>query len=161
MTTTKTPCIGICSTTSLGDAVCRGCKRYGFEVINWNAYSDESKNAVLQRIEKLIVQILENKFRIVSVAKLKGGLKRLKIPFDTGLSPYCWLHNALKKAHQHIEVLDDIGVQALPDYRNYTLAELSELVERELILLCEAHFDRYYEAGADPRLSGELVSDSS
>ncbi|MDO7671884.1 MAG: DUF1289 domain-containing protein, partial [OM182 bacterium] len=24
----KTPCIGICSTTSVGDWVCRGCKRY-------------------------------------------------------------------------------------------------------------------------------------
>ncbi|MBU2098945.1 MAG: DUF1289 domain-containing protein, partial [Gammaproteobacteria bacterium] len=25
---TKTPCIGICSTTSVGDKICRGCKRF-------------------------------------------------------------------------------------------------------------------------------------
>ena len=29
---TRTPCVGICSTT-YGDDVCRGCKRFSFEVI--------------------------------------------------------------------------------------------------------------------------------
>ena len=39
MSQVKTPCIGICSTTSLGDKICRGCKRFNFEVIRWNSYS--------------------------------------------------------------------------------------------------------------------------
>ena len=66
MQKTKTPCIGICSTTSLGDLVCRGCKRYGFEVINWNGYDAEAKQAVLSRIEKFTVQILSARFQIFS-----------------------------------------------------------------------------------------------
>lgn len=37
----RTPCIGICSTTSLGDRVCRGCKRYAAEVIDWNSCDEE------------------------------------------------------------------------------------------------------------------------
>ena len=38
----KTPCIGVCSTV-FGDDVCRGCKRFQHEVIQWNSYSDPEK----------------------------------------------------------------------------------------------------------------------
>lgn len=144
MAVVKTPCLGICSTTSLGDAVCRGCKRYSFEVINWNGYDAQAKSAVLNRIEKLNTQILENKLRIFSLPNLKGGLEQFQIPFDESLSPYCWLHNLLKKAHQRIDRLEEYGVYALPEYAQLSLHDLSELIEREILLLCEAHHDRYF-----------------
>jgi predicted Fe-S protein YdhL (DUF1289 family) len=145
MTTVKTPCIGICSTTSLGDAICRGCKRYSFEVISWNGYNNSAKKAVLKRIEKLNCQIIENKLKIFSVLKLKAGLERHQIPFDQSLSPYCWLHNLLKKNHQNIEKAEEYGVYVLPEYAELSLAELSELIEQEILVLCEAHFARYFE----------------
>ena len=47
MASIKTPCLGICSTTSVGDVVCRGCKRYAFEVIDWNGYDDEAMAAMV------------------------------------------------------------------------------------------------------------------
>ncbi|HBX36772.1 MAG TPA: DUF1289 domain-containing protein, partial [Pseudohongiella sp.] len=46
----KTPCIGICSTTSVGDTICRGCKRFAFEVIEWNAFTQSQKQAVVDRL---------------------------------------------------------------------------------------------------------------
>tara|TARA_B110000858_G_scaffold196728_1_gene256235 strand:+ start:13968 stop:14420 length:453 start_codon:yes stop_codon:yes gene_type:complete len=143
MASIKTPCLGICSTTSLGDVVCRGCKRYGFEVINWNGYDNEAKLAVLSRIESLNTQILENKLRIFSVENLKAGLGRFQIPYDESLSPYCWLHNLLKKGHDRIERLEEHGVYALGNYAGMGLAELCEIIENELLLLSEAHYARY------------------
>lgn len=148
----KTPCIGICSTTSLGDSVCRGCKRYSFEVINWNSYDLDSKTAVLKRTEKLICQILENKLRIFSVPNLKLGIEKANIPFNEELSPYCWLHNLLKKHHRQIENLKDYGAYALPGYEKLSIEEMCELIEQELLVLCQAHFDRYYEP---PRVNSE------
>ena len=145
MKAVQTPCIGICSTTSLGDAVCRGCKRYSFEVINWNSYDDVAKSAVLSRIEKLICQILGNKLQIFSVPNLKKGLEKAKIPYDPSLSPYCSLHNLLKKNHQKIDNLREYGVCALPEFSDVSLTALSETIERELLVLCEAHFNRYFE----------------
>ncbi|MBM87295.1 MAG: DUF1289 domain-containing protein [Gammaproteobacteria bacterium] len=145
MNNSKTPCIGICSTTSLGDSVCRGCKRYSFEVINWNSYDVESKKAVLSRIEKLICQILQNKLRIFSVPNLKLNLEKSNVPFNEELSPYCWLHNLLKKNHGQIDDLREFGAYVLPEFEKFTLEELSENIEKELLILCEAHFDRYYE----------------
>ena len=49
--TVKTPCIGVCS-TALGGFVCRGCKRFAHEVIDWNGYSHEQKMAIEQRTTK-------------------------------------------------------------------------------------------------------------
>ncbi len=71
----KTPCIGICSTTSFGDKICRGCKRFSFEVVNWNSYSEEEKLAVFSRIDLLTEQIIRNKFRIVSIEKLQNVMQ--------------------------------------------------------------------------------------
>lgn len=148
MSSVKTPCIGICSTTSLGDAVCRGCKRYAFEVIRWNGYDEAAKQAVLNRIEKLICQILENKLRIFSETDLQAGLERWSVQYDPSQSPYCWLHNLLKKSHRELGNLVEYGALVLPQYQSLPLAELCELIDRELLVLCEAHFDRYYPAVA-------------
>ena len=139
----RTPCIGICSTTSVGDVVCRGCKRYSFEVIDWNSYSDAEKLAVLRRVEKLNVQILEHRLKVLSADKLKAGLRRCKVPFDEALSPYCWVHNLLKRSHDQIGSLEEFGVAINSDFQHLTVEELYRQVEKEILTLCEAHFARY------------------
>jgi len=45
----RTPCIGICSTT-YGDLVCRGCKRFAHEIVGWNGYDREQRGAVWARL---------------------------------------------------------------------------------------------------------------
>jgi len=47
---TDSPCIGICSTTNVGDEICRGCNRTADEVIHWNEYPDAKKIAINQRL---------------------------------------------------------------------------------------------------------------
>lgn len=101
---------------------------------------------MLKRIEKLICQILENKLRIFSVPNLRSGLERASVPFNEQLSPYCWLHNLLKKNHKQIKSLKDYGAYVLPEFESHSLEKLSELIEQELLALCQAHFDRYYES---------------
>lgn len=46
----RSPCQGVCSATSLGDAVCRGCKRTAEEVRDWNTYKDQKKLSIIKRI---------------------------------------------------------------------------------------------------------------
>ena len=143
MNQSKTPCIGICSTTSLGDRVCRGCKRYAREVIDWNGYDEEAKSAVLTRIESLITQLFDSRFRINSPERLKAELRRQKIPFNPELSAFCWLHNLLKKGLDGISELERRGVSLQPDYAGHDLAQLSTRLEEELLRLSEAHHERY------------------
>ncbi|OGO93762.1 MAG: DUF1289 domain-containing protein [Coxiella sp. RIFCSPHIGHO2_12_FULL_42_15] len=50
---TDSPCVGICSATALGDAICLGCGRTFDEVVQWNTYSDEQKRAINIRLQKI------------------------------------------------------------------------------------------------------------
>ncbi|WP_267256375.1 DUF1289 domain-containing protein [Coxiella endosymbiont of Ornithodoros maritimus] len=54
---TDSPCIGICSATALGDAVCIGCGRTFDEVCRWNTLSEEEKIAINHRLAEKNNQI--------------------------------------------------------------------------------------------------------
>ena len=66
----KTPCVGVCSTV-FGDEVCRGCKRFQHEVIEWNGYTDFEKEIVWNRLESLKVLIMKSKIFIEDEILLK------------------------------------------------------------------------------------------
>jgi predicted Fe-S protein YdhL (DUF1289 family) len=145
MSTIKTPCIGICSTTSLGDKICRGCKRFGFEVINWNQYQDVEKRAVLNRIDQLTRQIMAPRFHIFSVDRLQQALDDYRFFYDPQMSPHCWLHNFMQKRHYQIRDLADLGVELTPQYAHMDLRDLLGEVNDELFQLSLAHFERYFD----------------
>jgi predicted Fe-S protein YdhL (DUF1289 family) len=140
----KTPCIGICSTTSVGDPICRGCKRFAFEVIDWNTYTEDEKRAVLQRIEALVRPIVEDRFIIRSAQSLAAGLKRQAVPCNPDMSPASWLHSLLKKRHRQIQDLSGYGVEIRDEWRHLSLPELAEDMDVQLLRLCEAHQIRYF-----------------
>ena len=58
-----TPCLGICSTT-YGDDVCKGCKRFVHEIINWPKYSMDERAVINDRLEKFKIIILKDRFKI-------------------------------------------------------------------------------------------------
>lgn len=46
----RSPCVGICSATALGDEICVGCRRTFQEVIDWNQLPKEQKVKILERL---------------------------------------------------------------------------------------------------------------
>ena len=100
----KTPCIGVCSTV-FGDEVCRGCKRFQNEVIDWNSYQDSQKIAVLSRLESLKTQIMESKISIVNKKLLQNQLDTLDIKYVIDDNPFCWVFDLLRQASQSIDSL--------------------------------------------------------
>jgi hypothetical protein len=150
LVSTQTPCIGICSTTSVGDKICRGCKRFSAEVIDWNGYGDIEKRAVLERLSRLIEPIVDARFIIRSQTQLAAGMKRQAVPFNKDLPPATWLHNLLKKRHRGLTELASFGVDIRPDWQHLTLAELAGDVDSQLLVLCEAHLTRYFPEISQP-----------
>ena len=65
----STPCLGICSTT-FGDEVCKGCKRFAHEIVNWTKYSEEEREIVNNRLEEFKIKILKHRFKTVSYTHL-------------------------------------------------------------------------------------------
>lgn len=139
----KTPCIGVCSTV-FGDEVCRGCKRFQNEVIDWNSYQDSQKIAVLSRLESLKTQIMESKISIVNKKLLQNQLDTLDIKYVIDDNPFCWVFDLLRQASQSIDSLQDFGV-VLKDGVENNLFELKKVIESELFSLSEAHFQRYFK----------------
>lgn len=142
----KTPCIGLCSTV-YGDLVCRGCKRYHHEVIQWNGYSGEEKQAVWRRLEHLLVQVMTSKLEVVDPSLLRQQLEDRKIRFMPHQSPYCWAYQLIARGARVISRLDAYGLVLLPEFRERELVELRDAIDREFFLLSEAHYQRYIAPG--------------
>lgn len=60
----RTPCVGICSTT-YGDLVCRGCKRFAHEIVQWNSYDETQKDQIWQRLGYLRHEVVAQQVEIV------------------------------------------------------------------------------------------------
>ncbi|KAB0549858.1 DUF1289 domain-containing protein [Pseudomonas argentinensis] len=138
----KTPCVGLCSTV-FGDSVCRGCKRFHHEVINWNGYSDEEKQAVWLRLEMLLVQVMAAKLEVFDETLLLKQLEQRKIRFVPHQSPYCWAYQLLARGARVIMQVEAYGIALLPEFRDWELPDLRDAIDREFFLLSEAHFERY------------------
>lgn len=138
----KTPCVGLCSTV-FGDSVCRGCKRFHHEVINWNGYSDEEKQAVWLRLEMLLVQVMTAKLEVFDEVLLLKQLEQRKIRFVPHQSAYCWAYQLLARGARVITQVDAYGISLLPEFRDWELPDLRDAIDREFFLLSEAHFERY------------------
>ena len=138
----KTPCIGVCSTV-FGDQVCRGCKRFQHEVIEWNGYSDTEKETVWNRLESLKVLIMKSKILIQDKALLKSKLDHHKISYYEKVDPYCWVFDLIKQASQSIMDIQEFGLQFVLN-KPVDLGDLKQLIEEELFALSEAHYQRYF-----------------
>jgi predicted Fe-S protein YdhL (DUF1289 family) len=138
----KTPCVGLCSTV-YGDLVCRGCKRFHHEVINWNGYDEDAKAAVWLRLEHLLVQVMVAKLEVFDPARLRLQLETRKIRFVPHQSEYCWAYQLIARGARVINNLEAYGMVLLPEFRDWDLPRLRDAIDREFFLLSEAHYERY------------------
>jgi len=138
----KTPCVGLCSTV-YGDLVCRGCKRFHHEVVSWNVYDEESKRSVWRRLELLLAQVMAAKLEIFDADLLRRQLESRQIRFVAEQSPYCWAYQLIARGARVIQQLDAYGVVLLQEFREWSLPELRDAIDREFFLLSEAHYQRY------------------
>lgn len=76
-----TPCVGICSTT-YGDLVCRGCRRFSHEITGWNAYDDDQRERVWERLASLRATAVDAIVRPDSPDLLESFRERLALPED-------------------------------------------------------------------------------
>lgn len=135
-----TPCVGICSTT-FGDVVCRGCRRYLHEVIDWNRYSDNEKRLIWQRLDALQEQVLRISFRIDDPALLRTQLQAHAIPRLDGGSDWHQLSALLRAGARQLPTLADFGVTRL-DRSELTLVQLREKLNGDLHALAAAYYEK-------------------
>ena len=138
---TRTPCVGICSTT-YGDDVCRGCKRFIHEVINWNSFNPEEKESVWKRLEKLKTLIMQSKISIINETLMEEKIEELQLKINSDLNSLSKAFEIVKLTSKSFDDLNEFGIKIVT--KDVSLIDLKEEIEKELYDLSMAHFNRYF-----------------
>ena len=134
----------MCSTT-YGDLVCRGCRRFSHEVRDWNRYETHEKRAVLTRLEGLQVQFLSSVLSVPEPDRLWQACQALRVRgAREEQDPRCWAAELIRMGGDALGRLEDYGIQRMPAYDGMALAELSEWLVKSLYSLAEAEYDRLH-----------------
>ena len=139
----STPCIGICSTT-FGDDVCKGCKRFSHEITNWGKFSTDERAVVNSRLEQFKTTILEEKFTISDSELFESKMNEFSINFNSSLDPITWIFDLLRASSNKDLNVNDFGVEILPAFSDLSLVELRDLINQEMLQLSEAHYYKFF-----------------
>ena len=139
----STPCIGICSTT-FGDDVCKGCKRFSHEITNWGKFSTDERAVVNSRLEQFKTTILEEKFSISDSELFESKMNEFSINFNSSLEPITWIFDLLRASSNKDLNINDFGVEILPAFSDLSLIELRDLINQEMLQLSEAHYYKFF-----------------
>ena len=139
----STPCIGICSTT-FGDDVCKGCKRFSHEITNWGKFSTDERAVVNSRLEQFKTTILEEKFTISDSELFESKMNEFSINFNSSLEPITWIFDLLRASSNKDLNLNDFGVEILPAFSDLSLIEHRDLINQEMLQLSEAHYYKFF-----------------
>ena len=137
----STPCLGICSTT-FGDEVCKGCKRFAHEIVSWTKYSQEEREIVNDRLEKFKIQILQHRFAITDKNLFKSMLEEKAINFNHSLDPLTWIFDLFRAAGSQTFDISNFGIKSLVQFNPKTIRDE---INNELLELSEAHHERYFK----------------
>ena len=134
--TTLTPCAGRCSTV-FGDHVCRGCRRFNHEVIQWNTYTPEQQQTIWKRLDSQLDQILIPMLPHANLRHVEGFIasKRNKLLPEASVGRK--LYQALKICEKHRQFAEESGLgiqqaQVKPIWNEF---------ERRVLALAKASYE--------------------
>lgn len=138
-----TPCVGLCSTT-FGDSVCRGCKRFAHEIVDWNRYDDLQKAAVLRRLGELTAGIVKRYVVIVDASLLREMLETNGLRYHKHQPPECWVYDLFRQTKGRFARVSDLGLIKVPEAEFLTNSDIWERIQSEFLAISEAHYERYF-----------------
>ncbi len=141
--TVRTPCIGVCSTT-FGDTVCRGCKRFLHEIVDWNRYSEAQKAIIWRRLDSLLTTVVDNYFAVTDPVLLAEQLAFQNIRRQPQLSPAGWVPELLKAAGPRELDWPSYGLRYL-GLDSPVPRQLYDQISAEVYALAQAHYDRNHK----------------
>lgn len=138
-----TPCVGLCSTT-YGDSVCRGCKRFAHEIIDWNRYNDVQKQAVINRLDQLITDVVSRYLLVIDRHVLREALIQSGFRYRSEQSESWWAYDLFRQTKGRIGQLSVCGVQRLPEVQGLEPWEMWEAMNAEFLAISEGHYERFF-----------------
>jgi predicted Fe-S protein YdhL (DUF1289 family) len=141
-----TPCIGICSTT-YGDLVCRGCKRFAHEIVAWNGYTSAQRDIVWNRLHALIEQSTEVFISIEDADALRSIASTLRLGDDR--SPMATAYEVLRRRARDVARLEQIGMRPMRADVAESPVAVRDAIEKEFYVRSVAYFERSFHVTVD------------
>lgn len=131
-----TPCAGRCSTV-FGDSVCRGCRRFNHEVIQWNTYTPEQHTAVWKRLDAQLDQILIPMLPFADLRHVEGFVLSKRVRLRDDASKGRKLYHALKICEKNKNLAEESGL----GIHHKQVKPLWQEFERRVLALATASYD--------------------
>ncbi|ENW95525.1 DUF1289 domain-containing protein [Acinetobacter sp. NIPH 1852] len=131
-----TPCAGRCSTV-FGDLVCRGCRRFNHEVIQWNTYNPEQRLAVWRRLDAQLDQILVPLLPNADLQHVEGFIHSRHIRILDTASRGRKLYHALKLCEKNKQLAHDSGLGVT----DKQVKPIWDEFERRVLALAKASYE--------------------
>lgn len=137
------PCIGVCS-TGIGDSVCRGCKRFAHEVIDWNAYTQYEQVAIGNRLTLLLTQVVNARVQFNRPSMLNEFYRRHLSRLPATHTEQTRLYAILKVGAQQLASLEELGCRMRDEYEGLSPVQMRDEIDQNFYLLSCAHYERYF-----------------
>ncbi|MFT4019963.1 MAG: DUF1289 domain-containing protein [Acinetobacter sp.] len=131
-----TPCAGRCSTV-FGDHVCRGCRRFNHEVIQWNTYTPEQQHTVWQRLDIQLDQILIPMLPHANLQHIEAFIQAKRQRMMDDASKGRKLYYALKICEKNREFTAESGL----GIQRTQVKPIWDEFERRILALAKASYD--------------------
>lgn len=128
-----TPCVGICSTT-YGDLICRGCKRFAHEIVQWNGYDDDQRGRVWRRLGELRDGSVAQFVPPEQIEALVARAEELNVSPDRAKTSHAIAYEVLRRMVLHQLPLADQGCAR----------ELLNRIDKEYFQRSRAHYERNF-----------------
>ena len=143
----STPCIGICSTT-YGDMICRGCKRFAHEIVAWNGYTDDQRERVWQRLYALRDDATAVYVAIADARALRDAAHLARLERSANMSLLTLAYDVLRRRAPDLNHLHEIGLGVLHADLVAPIA-VRDAIDAEFHLRSVAYFERSFHTTVD------------
>ena len=141
------PCIGVCSTT-FGDLVCRGCKRFAHEVVDWNGYEADQRQAIWRRLAELRDASVAGFLSVIDPDALRAAAARLHIVPMPEQSLPTLAYETLRRTRGAPDFAA-LGLAPSPAGAAIPPAELFATISREFLTRSTAAYERNFRIPAE------------
>jgi predicted Fe-S protein YdhL (DUF1289 family) len=136
--------VGICSTT-YGDLVCRGCKRFAHEIVGWNGYVESQRAQVWRRLAELRDGCVERRVRVEDAQCFHGWVDNLPATLREGLTTNGCVFEVLRRYARSAPDLAQLGLAAQPAFDHLDPVAIRDAIDVEFFQRAVAHYERNFK----------------
>jgi len=140
----RTPCVGICSTT-YGDLVCRGCKRFAHEIDGWNGFASDQRVLVWERLFKLREGAFLAHAEIADDDLVLTRAREFRVADLEALNSTNIAYEVVRRAGRETD-LSALGIASLVPVES--ASALFQLIEQELFARSLAQYEHDFHVSA-------------